>query len=79
MQTIINGRNLVSAQLNQSISSNVLKFSEIKTEAQLKAAANKTMGDIRAAAGNTTQDAKSAEIKNEQHRTCNTEIPCQPT
>jgi hypothetical protein len=64
MLTIINGRNLVSEQPNQSISSNVLKFSEIKTEAQVKAAANKTMGDIRAAVCNTTQ-AKSAEIKNE--------------
>jgi hypothetical protein len=65
MLTIVNGRNLVSEQPNQSISSNVLKFSEIKTEAQVKAAANKTMGDIRAAVCNTTQEAKSAEIKNE--------------
>jgi hypothetical protein len=65
MLTNINGRNLVSAQPNQSISSNVLKFSEIKIEAHLKAAANKTLGDIRAAACNTTQYAKSAENKNE--------------
>jgi hypothetical protein len=65
MLTIIHGRNLVSAQPNQGTSSNVLKSSEIKTEAQVKTAANKTIGDLQAAAGNTTQEAKSAEIKNE--------------
>ena len=64
MLTIINGRNLVSAQPNQSISSNLLKFSEIKTEARVKADETKQWG-IHGSAGNTTQDAKSAEIKNE--------------